>query len=369
MNKYKYQNNFKLRYENCFLSDSFDFLEEAASGFQLRDRKVLLVAEKKYSGFYLKQLESIFNGHCRSFDVFELTEETPDFHLIAAQIRELAETAGISASDCILSLGSILADASAKVFAAEYCPGILYIKIPVTFTGQLLSTAEGDAELDLNLQKAPSIVLKPDGQVAGDIRTMLRKIKPNLVYINLSTFKFLNQTERISGIGEAMRCAISADAALFQYLESNTGKQADEFFEFLLNLIMNCLRLNRGTDPGLPTLGYALARGMEICTNYIIPHGQAVGIGIIVAANISANRKLLKDQEIMRIAKCMVSYGLSVIMNFTNDLIDAICSALEESGQVSEGKVPGFVLINKAGRSTEYADVTLDEIRKAMNYR
>ena len=370
MNKYKYAKNFKLTTENCFISDSFDSFSEAISDLGLKERRVLLVEEKKYSGFYLKQLSEILTGNCRSFDVFEMTEETPDFHLTSAHIRESAAQAGLTAEDCVISLGSVLADSAAKVFIAEYFSGTLYIKIPVTFIGQLLSTAEGDAELDFNLQNTPGIVLMPDAKMAGDIRTMIREVRPNLVFINISAFKYLDQTERISGVGEAMRCAVGSDAAFFQYLQANSGKRADDFYEFLLNMIMNCLRINKEKKSGHLKFGYTLARGIEKCTNYIIPHGQAVGIGIVVANNIAVNRKLLKDSEILSIAKCMVSYGLSVMMNFTNDLIDAICAALEESGDVSEeGVLSGFVLINKIGRCVEVNDVTLDEIRKAMFYR
>lgn len=372
MNRYTYKEKIRQTYENCFVTDSFEAFSEAALPFQLKERRVLMIAEKKFSGFYLKELAEIFGAESRSFDVFELPDEAPDFHLCAAQINALAEKIGLEPTDCILSLGSFVSDAAAKVFSAEYFPGILYIKIPVTFIGQLLSTAEGDAELDLDLEKAPGLVLMPDGSAAGNVREMLRNCSPALVYINIAAYKFLEETDRISGIGEAFRCAISSDAALFAYMEAYSGKKADDLYDFLLNVIMNCLRMNHAKEanPDLVKFGYTIAKGLEKCTNYIIPHGQAVGIGLIVADNVSANRKLLKDKDLLRIAKSMVTFGLSVMMNFTNDLIDAICDALSKSGMVSEdGALKDFVIPDKIGKVRKVSDITLDEIKTAMNYR
>lgn len=369
MNKFTYKEHFTQRYADCVLSDSMDAFSEAVREFGMKDRRVLLIAEKKYAGFYLKQLSEQLEGSCRALEVFELTEDAPDFHLTAARVDEAALKMGLEKNDCIISLGGMISDAAAKVYIAEYFPEMLYIKIPVTFIGQLLSTAEGDAALDLDTEKGPGLVLMPNAAMAGDVRTMLRKVSPVLVYINIFAYKNLEETERISGLGEAIRCAAAADSGLFQYMEGTSGKKADGFSEFLLNVIFNCLRINR-QHPENAFPGKAVAKGLERCTNHIIPHGQAVGIGLAVAYTISANRNLLKSEDTLRLAKCMVSYGLSVMMNFTNDLIDAICAAISENGDADEnGTLKSFDLIEKIGRCRTANDVTLEEIRTAMHYR
>ncbi len=372
MNRYTYKPQIFQKIGNCFVTDCFDHLPKALESLKIENKRVLLIHEKRYGGIYLKQIEEILTEIAKSCDSIDLNEKVTDFNLLAAQVQEKATKIGMEKDDLVISIGGWIADSAAKVFIEEYLPESHYLKIPMTLIGQVLSTERGDSQVNMNLYDAPDIVVTMNA-VSGDVPAMVQRVNPDLVYINIEAYKYLEETERICGLGEILRASAGGDASLFQYMESYPGKKADNILDFLLNSIMNTLQVNKkGAEKGAikTKYGYPVALGIEKCTNYIIPHGQAVGIGMVVANNISSKRGLLKESETFRLAKVMVSYGLSVVMNFTNDLIDAICQAMIDLNLVTEdGRFEEFELIDKIGRRIVVNDVTLDEIRSAMFYR
>ncbi len=342
---------------DCFVSDSFQAFEEAAKDLAMKERRIVLIAEKHYSAFYSNDLSDIFRAAGKSFDLYEIIGEVKDFAEEAEKLAKAVEPVGLTTDDCIVALGGHVADAVTRIFASRYFEGIKYVFLPVTLTSQVLPFAENEPILEINTKDVPAYA-------------------PSLVYINLFAFKYLSQDERLSGMGEILRRSVADNRSMLVYLEENIGRKPESFSEFLLNLIMNCITTNKHLAAkkkpaeASAIYGYTLARGLEKCTNYIIPHGQAAGIGMVVANSIAAKRGLLKDDENFRIAKMMVTNGLSVSMNFTDELIEAICAAVESDGIVSEnGTLQQFVTIDKPGHTLILNDVTMDEIKDVMNYK
>ena len=360
MKNYNYTADIHYVIGNHYLTDSFQQIPKACEKLKLKDRRVLLVAEKFYASFYKEELAGFFSMISKNFDVFEIESAPCDYASEKEKLDAFAKEIGLTGSDCVVSLGGFPADAVSRILLASSLSDALYIQLPVTFTSQLVSG------------KPASYILEVSDKVYGELKEKALKIRPELIYINIHSYKYLSTDERLSGIGEVIRYAVSADKQLFELIEENAGQKTDNFSAFLMTAIANCLQPDKEvvSDSGA-IFGYTIARGLEKCTNYIIPHGSAVGIGMVVSNSISSKRGLLSNDENFRIARIMVSYGLSVSMNFTNELIEAICAAVKsEPDLVSEdGIIKEFICINKLGKAKIYSDVTLDEVMDIMNYR
>lgn len=365
MKKYSYKKNGFWKYKDCFVTDSFDSFEEAARDLHLKKRRAILVAEKPYSSFYMDSIQKMLSSVFSSFMILEFEKGKSKVSDDLKRLSDAFQAMHLTGEDCIVSLGGSFADLLSKVSAGRHLPDAAYIQIPLTFTAQLLSTGGPEAEIENDPVRFAD-------DVEADIQKPLKQ--PDLIFINLLSYKNLTDDERISGMGEVIRASVSEDPELLTYLENNTGKKTDDFTEFLLNLVMNCLRINDSSgslkEEG-GRYGYTIARALERCTNYIIPHGSAAGIGIVVAGGISEHRGLLKNEDHFRVAKLMVTYGLPVSMNFTNELIDAITASVRAvPGLVSEdGTLREFVLLEKPGKTITVNDVRMDEILDVMNYR
>ncbi len=368
MKKFNYTADIHYQIGNCYLTDSFDQLGKATDGLDMKNRRLLFITEKLYFGFYKEQISALLTGLSKTFDVFEIESAPCNYAEESEKLLKFAAEIGLDENDCVVSFGGCTADALSKLFIASLDKTLLYIQIPLTFTAQLIAGKE------------LSYVLEVSQANYGDLKEKVFKIQPELIYINIHSYKYLSQDERLSGMGEVLRHAVASDKPLFEYIESNTGNKTDNFSAFLMLLIGNSLESHEasvkqdGWEAGtgrLPIYGYTIARALEKCTNFIIPHGSATGIGMVVANSIAAKRGLISDNDNFRIARQMVSYGLSVSMNFTNELIEAICSAVQsEEGLVDENEtLKEFVLIDKIGHTKTVNDVTLDEIKDVMNYR
>ena len=345
-----------------YLTDSFQQLPKATEKLKLKERRVLLVTEKMYFGFYKDELASVFGSISKSFDVFEIESTPTDYPAEKEKLASFAKEIGFDSSDCLVSLGGFPADTLSRIFLAEGFETAMYLQIPVTFTAQLVSG------------KGASYVLEVSPSVYGDAKERALSIEPKLIYINVHSYKYLSNDERISGLGEAIRCAVSSDKALLNLIETNAGQKTDNFSAFLMTLIANCIQdeeKKADTNTHDALFGYTIARGLEKCTNYIIPHGSAVSIGMVVANSIASKRGLLSNDDNFRIARVMVSYGLPVSMNFTNELIEAICASVKAIPELVDenGTLGAFVMADKIGHTKKFDNVTIEEIMDVMNYR
>lgn len=368
MKNYSLQKDTYLKYKDIRISDSFASFSKAAEELRLKEHKAVLVAESTFASFYMDEFQGILEREAASFQICEIPDTKEDPKESMEKIRRAVEEAGLEPGDVLISLGGTYAELITGACLGAMFPELMFLRIPLSFTAQLLSSGEPYDLLEADLA---GILQAAGGNGAFH--------KPALTYINLTSYRFLSNDERLSGMGEAIRASVSADKNLFQYMEKNIGKTTDNFTEYLLNLVMNCLVINDAgaeqDDVYVPEkrvkYGYTIARALERCTNYIIPHGSAVGIGMVVSNGISAERGLLKNEETFRIAKLMVTYGLSVSMNFTNELIEAIVASVRaEEGLVREDETLfRFILLEKPGTTAKKEDVRIDEILSVMNYR
>lgn len=345
-----------------YLTDSFQQLAKATEKLGLKERRVLLIAEKMYLAFYKDELASIFGSISKTFDLFEIESTPADYPAEKEKLSSFAKEIGFTKNDCVVSLGGFPADVLSRIFLAEDFDEAIYIQIPVTFTSQLVSG------------KGASYVLEVSPEIYGEVKDTALSIEAKLIYINVHCYKYLSNDERISGLGEAIRCAVSSDKALLNLIETNAGQKTDNFSAFLMTLIANCIQdedKKKDTNTQDALFGYTIARGLEKCTNYIIPHGSAVSIGMVVANSIASKRGLLSNDDNFRVARVMVSYGLPVSMNFTNELIEAICASVQTIPELVDenGTLNEFVLADKIGHTKKYDNVTIEEIMDVMNYR
>ena len=126
MNKYTYKKDFKQRLHmtykggseyDCFVSDSFQAFAEAAGNLAMKERRIVLIAEKHYSEFYSNDLSEILGAAGKTFDLYEIIGEVKDFAEEADKIAKAVEPVGLTACDCIVALGGHVADVVTRCFA------------------------------------------------------------------------------------------------------------------------------------------------------------------------------------------------------------------------------------------------------------
>jgi len=133
---------------------------------------------------------------------------------------------------------------------------------------------------------------------------------PDEVFIHAEYLRTLDSFHIISGLGEILKLSVIAgDAALCEYEKRLPGARRCGL-EDLRALIRMSLLIKKSvieideTDVGYRkalNYGHTLGHAVEVLSNYKIPHGQAVIIGLIVVNEMAEGLKIMDPQQRRRV--------------------------------------------------------------------
>lgn len=184
-----------------------------------------------------------------------------------------------SRMDIIIALGGgVIGDLSGFV-AATYLRGIAYINIPTTTLAQIDSSIGG--KVAINVENTKNMI--------GSF------YPPQAVIIDFDTLKSLDLRNYESGLAEAMKCGMIADASLFSLFEHYEEASIEEIVFKSLMVKKNIVEQDE-REGGLRKVlnfGHTLGHGFESygqCQEWL--HGEAVALGIYKIVNEDLKKRL-----------------------------------------------------------------------------
>jgi shikimate kinase / 3-dehydroquinate synthase len=161
--------------------------------------------------------------------------------------------------------GGALTDA-AGFAASAYLRGVPWVPVPTTLTGQVDAAIGGKTGIDL--AEGKNLV----GAFHWPARTV---IDPAL----LAT---LPERERKNGLAEVVKTGLLAGEALWELSEPELVRRCAAFKAAV------CLRdPHDRAERKILNLGHTFAHALEAGAHYGIPHGEAVGLGLLAALRLS----------------------------------------------------------------------------------
>lgn len=188
--------------------------------------------------------------------------------------------------------------------------------------------------------------------------------QPEFVICDLSLLHSLPRPEILCGLAEIVKHAVIADADLFTYLENNWQQALDlqpEVIEKLVfdSVVIKANVVNRDEkESGLRrclNFGHTIGHAVEKTTGH--PHGEAVSIGMLAAAEISRRKGLLAESEVRRLEILLTRLGLPTRLTGQRD---QLLSALRKDKKRQADQIH-FVLLDGLGR-TRIEALTIEEI-------
>lgn len=198
---------------------------------------------------------------------------------------------------------------------------------------------------------------------------------PDEIYICSQIFKTLSSKDFNSGLGEVVKFNVMTGEAGIENLEKSIGlllnRNQTEIDKFLLSSLNFKKRFIEEDefDKGIRVhlnFAHTFGHAFESISDYAIPHGTAVAMGMLVANRISLSRGILSQQKVNRIeALCqqIIDIDLSDI-NFDMDKI--LLAIRKDKKQVSDSFTA--VLLNADFQTFVTSDVTRDEIVSSVSY-
>jgi len=314
--------------------------------------------KNKYGGLLEKSLES--TGFTVRFKSVPDTEKSKSFKIAAEVIRDLALYDKQRRIFIIAFGGGVVGDLAGFV-ASVYKRGIPYVQIPTTLLAQVDSSIGGKTALDLAQAK----------NLVGAI------YQPKLVYSDVKFLSTLDIRQIRAGLSEVIKYGIIRDAQLFSYLEARY-KDILQLKVPALEHIVRCssrikaqiVSRDEREEKGVRTIlnfGHTVGHAIEAAAGYrLYNHGEAIALGMLVAADISARLRLVSKIAAERVENLIKAAGLPIRIKKIS--LNAIINAHYRDKKFI-GRKNRFVLIEGIGRTKIVEDIPLKVIREALKKR
>ena len=280
------------------------------------------------------------HGHCFSdFDVVEigLGEKIKTL----ATVEKIYQTfldGELDRTSFVVGIGGgIVCDVTGFV-ASTYMRGVRFGFVPSTLLAQADAGIGG--KNGVNFQGYKNIV--------GVFN------QPQFVLCDMELLATLPERELLCGLAEIVKHAVIRSPSLFSYLEERwpslpaleshaIEKVVDDSLR-IKSEIVRADALETGERRKLNfghTLGHAIERACGL------PHGEALSIGMVIAARISVDRGMLSSRDAYRIEALLDNLRLPVELPVDTDvLIDAV-----KKDKKREGKGTHYVLLGGIGNA------------------
>jgi shikimate kinase / 3-dehydroquinate synthase len=244
-------------------------------------------------------------------------------------LRALAR-AGAERSDLVVAVGGGVIGDLAGFCAAVYQRGMAHVQVPTTLVAQVDSAYGGKTGVDL-----------PEGKnYAGAFH------QPAAVLCDPALLETLPREELAAGFVEVVKTALIAGGPLWARVRRGEDPDAE--------VIMGCVRTKLAVvraderDAGqrqVLNLGHTVGHAIEAATSYSrYRHGEAVGIGLLVALRLSGREPLRTE-----VAGLLEARGLPLV--FSGASVDEVLELIERDKKRTGGTVP-FVLVEAPGAVT-----------------
>ena len=242
----------------------------------------------------------------------------------------------------IVALGGGVVGDLAGFVAATYLRGVPFVQVPTTLLGQVDSSVGG--KVGMNLKAGKNLV--------GAFH------QPRLVLCDLGTLASLPMREYRAGLAEVIKYGIIYDARLFARLERDLPKLLRRDPRTLASVVARCCEIKADvvrqdeTESGLRAIlnfGHTIGHALEAISHYgKYLHGEAIAIGQVVAAKLSAQVLGLPASEVERIERLFGRAGLPTQLNLSAPDKRKLLLAMKLDKKVSSGEIK-FVLARRIG--------------------
>jgi 3-dehydroquinate synthase len=242
----------------------------------------------------------------------------------------------------LVALGGGVVGDLAGFVAATYLRGLAFVQVPTTLLAQVDSSVGG--KVGVNLKAGKNLV--------GAFH------QPRLVLCDLDTLASLPVREYRAGLAEVIKYGIIYDAGLFQRLERDLPRLLRRDSRTLAAIVGRCCEIKADvvrqdeTESGLRAIlnfGHTIGHALEAVSRYgKYLHGEAIAIGQVAAAKLSARLLRLPAREVGRIESIFRRAGLPTRVNLSAPQRQELLAAMKLDKKVSGGEIK-FVLARRIG--------------------
>lgn len=352
--------NISNEYKVVVGSGILDFLCDYLKDNYKITKHIVMITDSNIYKLYADKMINILERcgiYCRIF-CFEAGEEQKNIKTLNKIYDFLIENSVERATPIIAMGGGVTGDL-AGMAASTYMRGVPLIHIPTSLLAMVDSSVGG--KTGINHKSGKNLI--------GTF------YQPDAVITDVDFIDTLPDREFISSMAEIIKYGIIADKSLFEYLVENYENILKRDKKYILELVKrsvkNKVEIIEKDEKELSiravlNFGHTFGHALENVTNYRkYLHGEAVSIGMAVAARLSLNSKLCPEEEYDNIVKLIELYKLP--SKVPEDLsAERLLNAMKLDKKVKNRSIC-YVLTKGIGKTIIRCDLGSKEIMVAIN--
>ena len=306
---------------------------------------VVIITDTNVRRYYLKDFPP--------YEIIEIGtgEKIKDLDTVQSLYRKLVELEADRSSFIIGIGGGIVCDIAGFV-ASTYMRGVRFGFVSSTLLSQVDASVGGKNGVNFNGYK----------NMVGVFN------QPEFVICDMNLLRTLPENEVLCGLAEIVKHAAIADSDMFSYLEEHY-EQALELDNVVIekliydSLVIKSSIVNRdekeeGERKKL-NFGHTFGHAIEKTTG--VPHGEAVAVGMLVAAKLSAKRGHLQSEDVKRIEELLKKLKLPTILPIDKGtILDAL-----RKDKTRRGDTIDFVLLHGIGKAV-VQEISMKELENVV---
>ena len=309
----------------------------------IKGKTVLIVSNTTVAPLYAERMAQLVRDLGKTVYVHELPDGEAYKNLETLNsIFDALLSQQCDRKTTIIALGGGVVGDMAGFAAASYMRGVPFIQAPTTLLSQVDSSVGGKTGINHPLGK----------NMIGAF------YQPQLVLADIDTLNTLPERELSAGLAEIIKHGTIYDAEYFTWLEQNMAALRARDAAALTHAIVRSCEIKAEVvaqderESGLRailnfghTFGHAIEAGMGY-GNWL--HGEAVGAGMILAADLSHRLGQLSADELARIGALTEAAGLPIQPPRLG--VDAMIEMMRLDKKSSAGQIQ-FVLLDGIGKA------------------
>ncbi len=282
-------------------------------------------------------------------------------------VSEALIAARIERNDLVIALGGGVVGDLAGFAASVLRRGVDFVQVPTSLLAQVDSSVGGKTGIN-----------SPQGKnLIGAFH------QPVLVVADTAVLDTLSPRQFRAGYAEVAKYGVLGDAAFFTWLEANhadivRGGSAREY------AIATSCRAKAGVvsrderengERALLNLGHTFGHALEAVTGFSdrLYHGEGVSIGMVLAAEFSAQLGMIAADDAARVERHLADAGLPTrlqdIAGFQQEGLadaDRLMALMAQDKKVKRGKLT-FILLSAIGQAVIANDVDPATVRDFLH--
>ncbi len=303
--------------------------------------RVAIITDSNVGKLHGKRVLRIFKDVQMTAEIFEFKagESNKNQKTVTSLQHELLKRR-YGRDTLIVALGGGVVGDVAGFVAATYLRGVSFIQVPTSLLAMVDSSVGGKVGIDTAYGK----------------NTIGAFWQPKAVIMDLEFLKTLPQHEFVNGYFEAVKTFITSDGHMFARAKMLQIESPLSDMELVADIIHRSVQIKaeivarderEQNERRVVNFGHTIGHAVELLSKFKIPHGFAVGYGMLVETEIARSLNLLSQRDFETIRNYLSSLGIT-----PRPLAKLSVKKILETTRAdkkSKGGMPHYVLLSSIG--------------------